>query len=134
MNQIMKRITQGLALSLIVLAGSSIVAVPEAAAHGFKESRFAGYHDYGYRRPLRAMPRWLRRNRDFRHWYFHLPHRLQRRMSWGRLYDLYLFDTRRPHRSWYRRYERRRFHDNDDWNYLERETRQDRDRDRRRRG
>ena len=132
MNQIMKRITQGLALSLIVLAGSSIVAVPEAAAHGFKESRHVGYHDYGYRRRLHAMPRWLRADRDFRHWYFHLPRRFVRRMSWSRLYDLYLFETRRVHRSWYRRYDRRYFK-NDDWFYLERERKRERNRDRNRR-
>lgn len=127
MNQIVKRFAKGVAWSVIVLAGSGIAATPDASAHGVRDSRFVVSFEHRNRRAVRQMPRWLRRNYDFRHWYVHQQYRLPRRASWSRLYEMYLYDTRRFRRAWHRRIDR-----GHDWR--DRPRRRDRGHNYRRRG
>ena len=105
MNQIVKRFAKGVAGSLIILVGISLTTAPEASAHGIDKPRYVDHHSYGYRRAHPVLPRWLRAKRDFQHWYFHSHYRFMRRLSWQRLYDLYLYDTRRSRRAWRRRHD-----------------------------
>ncbi|MBT8080728.1 MAG: hypothetical protein KJO31_19255 [Gammaproteobacteria bacterium] len=127
MNQIVKRFAKGVAWSVIVLAGSGIAATPDASAHGVRDSRFVINVEHRNRHAVRHMPRWLRRNYNFRRWYVHQQHRLPRRASWGRLYEMYLYDTRRFRRAWHRRFDH-----GHDWR--DQPRRGDRDDNRRRRG
>jgi hypothetical protein len=99
MKQILKRITTGMAWSLIVLAGTSIAAAPEASAHGNDKVRYVDYDRYVHKRSAREFPRWLRGKRNFQRWYVRSHYRNMRRLNWERLYDLYLYDTRRARRA-----------------------------------
>ena len=65
MKQILKRFTTGMAWSLIVLAGTTIAAAPEASAHGNDKVRYVDYDRYVYKRSAREFPRWLRGKRNF---------------------------------------------------------------------
>jgi hypothetical protein len=47
------------------------------------------------------MPRWLKHNRAFRHWYRHTPLKRDRRLAWNELFDIYRFE-RRFGRTYYR--------------------------------
>jgi len=107
MNLIVKRIATGVALSMVVMLGT-VAVVPDAAAHGVTKSRYVDYQRYGYRRSMPVFPRWLRAKRDFQQWYLYSNYRFMRRMSWERLYDLYLMDSHRSRRAWWRshRYDR----------------------------
>ena len=126
MNQIVKRLAKGIAWSVIVLTGSGIAATPDASAHGVRDSRFVVNINYTHRRAIRQFPRWLRRDYDFQHWYFHKQYRLPRRASWSRLYGIYLNDTRRHRRAWHRRFDR-------GYDWRDQPRRRDRDGNRRRR-
>ena len=47
------------------------------------------------------MPRWLKRDKGFRHWYRHSPLKRDRRLAWHQLFDIYRFEIRFG-RSYYR--------------------------------
>ncbi len=97
-------------VSILIACGLLILEIPEAAAH--KESHtvyrapmhYQGgghYRDYRHQKYLRtsSMPRWLKEDRSFRHWYKHT--RLQRNpyLSWYELFDLYRWEqARHSHR------------------------------------
>ena len=132
MNQIVKRLAKGIAWSVIVLAGSGIAATPDASAHGVRDSRFVISVNHGHRRAIRQFPRWLRRDYDFQHWYFHRQYWLPRRATWSRLYGMYLNDTRRHRRGWYRRYDYG-YNRRDGYDWRDEPRRRDRDRNRRHR-
>ena len=106
MKQTMKRFATGTAWSLIILAGSTFAAVPEASAHGVTTVRYVDYHNHHhrYRQSTRIFPRWLRAKHDFQRWYFRGNYRRHnsntRYPGWSRLYDLYLHDTRHLRRAW----------------------------------
>ncbi len=106
-----------LGLSLLLAAGLFGLDVSPAAAHP-QADRVHVYSD-GYRYESRrydAMPRWLRRDQGFRHWYRHSPLKRYKRISWNELYDIYRWERRyfgsrhhydrnrnRGHRDGYRR-------------------------------
>ena len=66
---------------------------------GYREG-YRRDHKYDYRhgqygsRYKRAdeMPRWLKRNKSFRHWIRHSGLRENRRLSWNQLFDIYRWD------------------------------------------
>jgi hypothetical protein len=84
----------------LVAGGLLLLDSPEATAHD--EGRYSYYSPY-YQPELHRrhqMPRWLKRDRAFRHWYKHSRLRRHRHLSWHRLFDIYRWETveRRMHR------------------------------------
>ena len=87
-SHIMKRTFLSLAFGICLL----LVGTPDASAHwvGHRPPVVKNYV------PGRSVffPAWLRRNRDFQHWYWHNRYRFKRHVSWIRLYDIYRFEKR----------------------------------------
>lgn len=84
-----------LGLSLLLAAGLFSLDVSPAAAHE-QADRVHVYSD-GYRRDARrhqSMPRWLKRDRQFRRWYEHTPLRRYRHIGWNDLYNIYRWERR----------------------------------------
>ena len=84
----------------VIAGGLMLLNSPEAAAH--KEVRNvyqppAHYAHIDVRRP-QHMPRWLKRNKGFRHWYRHTSLKRDRRLAWHQLFDIYRFERRFGHR------------------------------------
>lgn len=77
-----------------LLAGGLLLAnAPDAAAH----SEVRNIHIVPTRHHVvvhRAehMPRWLKRNKSFRHWYRHSPLKWRRHLSWHELYDVFVWE------------------------------------------
>ena len=95
----------------LLLAGSLFLIdiSPAAAHHG--ADRVGVYRDY-YAVEIRHkknMPKWLKRNRQFRHWYRHTPLKHYRRIGWTDMYKIYRWEKR--YFSSYRYYGKR---DDDD--------------------
>ena len=92
-------------ITAVLAGGLMLLAAPDAEAHkrGHDHPRHWDYgysrsydRDYYYRyrgesryRRSHEMPRWLKRDRSFRHWYRHSRLRKNRHISWHRLYDIY---------------------------------------------
>ena len=88
----------------VIAGGLMLLNSPQAAAH--KEVRHVyqpSAHHYTHVDVRRSnhMPRWLKRNKGFRHWYRHTPLKRDRRLAWHQLLDIYRFE-RRFGRSYYR--------------------------------
>ena len=131
MKQTMNRLATGIAWSLVTLAGISLFAAPEASAHDVTRVRYVDYDYYPYRQSTHIFPRWLRAKQDFQRWYSFSHYRYMRRLSWQRLYDLYLYDKRYSRHAWrydYKYHDRHYGHDNHD------HDRRDRNRKRKKRG
>ena len=88
--------------SLIFGACLFLAGAPDASAHNTGHRQYIVHDNYVYGR-TRSVPGWLKRNREFQHWYLHSRNRFMRRMTWRRIYDLYLFEQRhrRVHRKHY---------------------------------
>jgi len=105
--------------TLIVLGGLLLGATQTAVAH----SRAYDHHVPSQRYHVNvhrhdSMPRWLRKNRDFRGWYRHSSLRHNYDLRWWQLYEIYRWEKqydsrRRRHRAayygnrnydWYKRY------------------------------
>ena len=86
--------------SLPLLIGAWLfTASATATAHdGYhRDSASRGYHDVHYDVRVRrshAMPRWLKRDRGFRHWYRQTRYQYNRRLGWEGLWDIYRFERR----------------------------------------
>jgi hypothetical protein len=52
-----------------------------------------GYYETRYKRS-KHMPRWLKKDRAFRHWYKHTHLRANYRISWNQLFDIYIYEHR----------------------------------------
>ncbi len=110
-----------LSIGLLLAASLFFIDVSPAAAHQGNDG--VRGHDRGYQvQVLRRheMPRWLRRNNDFRHWYRRSPLSGYRQISWNQLFEIY---------RWERRYfERRHFvaYDDDDHGRRDRDRRRNR--------
>ncbi|MDJ0711968.1 MAG: hypothetical protein QNJ14_16385 [Woeseiaceae bacterium] len=93
-------------IAATVAGGLLLMNSPEAAAH--KEVRIE-YNSPGYYHPydhvdvrrVKHMPRWLKRNRGFRHWYRHTPLKRNKRLAWNELFYIYKWE-RRWGRNYYR--------------------------------
>jgi len=102
-------------LSSVLACGLLLLHAPEAVAHearhsehltttynthgrdSFRRDRYrdscrhdfrSDYQDSRYER-AHKMPRWLKRNRSFRHWFKHTRLRKNRHLSWHELFDIY---------------------------------------------
>lgn len=84
-----------------LLAGALLLLdAPEAAAHKQVHNHAQTWNQYGVEhRRTRQMPRWLKRNKSFRHWYTHSRIRRDRRLGWHQVFDIYRWE-----RSYKRRY------------------------------
>ena len=97
-------------LSTVMACGLLLLDAPEAAAHEQRDSQYRAtpyqshsrdsysrdhrrhsYYGSHYRR-TNEMPRWLKRNKSFRHWMRHSGLRENRRLSWHQLFDIYRYD------------------------------------------
>ena len=85
----------------LIAGGLLLLDSPEAAAHKEVRSVYQSpaYYQVEHRR-AKHMPYWLKRNKSFRRWYKRTHLRRYRRMSWHRLYDMYVWD--RVHAGDYR--------------------------------
>lgn len=114
-------------IAALIAGGLMLTNSPEAVAH--KEVRNVHQaHTHAYvdvRRP-KHMPRWLKRDRAFRHWYANTSLRRDRRLAWGQLYEIYRWETRwgrayyRSNNYWHDYYAHRygeRYFDRDDRTY-----------------
>ena len=83
-----------------LLAGALLLLdAPEAAAHKQVRNHAQTWGHYGVEhRRTQQMPRWLQRNKSFRHWYTRSSVRRDRRLGWHQLFNIY---------SWERSYKRR---------------------------
>lgn len=111
-----------LILSALIACGLLLLDAPEAAAHENRDSQYRSHrydnsdsyrrHSYsrdGYRDRYRGdykrdryygsrykrakeMPRWLKRNKSFRHWIRNSRLRQNRRLSWNELFDIYRWE------------------------------------------
>lgn len=86
-----------LLISALIIGGLLLLDSPEAAAdrevrHQYWSPHY-GYTSYHreYRRAHR-MPRWLKRDGSFRHWYQHSRLRRNHHLSWDRLFDIYRWE------------------------------------------
>ena len=88
-------------MTIVVIAGGlMLMNSPEAAAHKTVHNVYQPptyYQSYGRfdeGRP-RQMPRWLKRDKSFRHWYGGTPLKHNRRLDWNELFHIYRWE-----RSW----------------------------------
>ena len=83
-----------LSVGLLLAAGLFFIDVSPAAAHTGVDG--VRVHSYGHQvRTIRhEMPRWLRRNDGFRHWYRHTPLKRYRQISWNQLFEIYRWERR----------------------------------------
>ena len=88
--------------ALIFGAGLFLVSAADASAHEIQYRPPIVHDHYVYGR-TRLLPRWLKRNREFRHWYSHSRYRFAHHLTWHRIYDRYRFEQ---HYRW----NNRRFH------------------------
>ena len=85
----MKKLTIGLMLA----AGLFFVDVTPAEAHsGVERVRVYDQHVQVVRR--HDMPRWLKRDRQFRHWYRRSPLRHYRQIGWKQMFEIYRWERR----------------------------------------
>lgn len=102
MNATMSHIMKRTICSLIFGAGLFLLSAADASAHEVEYRPHIAYDHYVYSR-TRSFPRWLRRNREFQHWYMHSRYRYVRRMTWHGVYDRYRIEQRyrRNHRKFH---------------------------------
>ena len=83
-----------LSVGLLLAASLFFIDVTPAAAHQGAD-RVRGYH-HGYFHEARRheMPRWLKRNKRFRHWYRHSPLKRYRQIGWNHLFEIYRWELR----------------------------------------
>ena len=85
-----------LSVGLLLAASLFFIDVSPAAAHQGADRVRTYNHGYDYEaRRRHEMPRWLKRNRHFRHWFRNTPLRHYRQIRWQQLFEIY---------SWERRY------------------------------
>ena len=88
-------------MTVVVIAGGlMLMNSPEAAAHKTVHNVYQPptyYQSYGRidERRAKHMPRWMERDRSFRHWYKRTPLRHDRRLDWYELFNIYRWE-----RSW----------------------------------
>lgn len=84
-----------LKLSLLLAASLFFIDVSPVAAHQGADRTHTYSHGYHFEaRRRHDMPRWLQRNRHFRHWYQHTPLRHYRQIRWQQLFEIYRWERR----------------------------------------
>jgi hypothetical protein len=80
-----------LTIGLLLAAGLFLANVTPAEAHsGLERTRIHDQHVQTVRR--HDMPRWLKRDRQFRHWYRRSPLRRYAQISWIQLFEIYRWE------------------------------------------
>ena len=108
-------------LSIGLLLAASFIFLDASPAAAHQRADRVRAHDYGHQfeaRRYHDMPRWLKRNDRFRHWYRHSPLKRHRQISWNQLFEIYRWE-RRYFRTRYRiAYDRHQYRqDGDRWRY-----------------
>jgi hypothetical protein len=86
----------------VIAGGLMLLNSPEAAAHTEVRNMYQPPARVFYEtRRSNHMPSWLKRDRNFRHWYSRTRLRHDRRLAWFQLYDIFRWE-RRWGRSYYR--------------------------------
>ena len=81
--------------SCALIAGLAAGLTTTANAHEYAYKPRVNSNRVVYVDDRHAMPRWLRKNSNFKRWYKKNDHYHDaRRVSWNRLYDLYRLDRR----------------------------------------
>ena len=98
-------------MTLLMISGGLLLATA-ASVNAHEVGRY-GYdqkdrYSHSYRRNS-EMPRWLKRQKAFRHWYRHSRYQRRRALSWPRLFEIYHWERR-----YARRYDDRRYYDRHD--------------------
>lgn len=84
-----------LSVGLLLAASLFFIDVAPAAAHANIDG--VRVDSYGYQtKALRRheLPRWLRRNTGFRHWYRRTPLKRYRQIGWHQLFEIYRWERR----------------------------------------
>ena len=83
----------------VIAGGLMLLNSPEAAAHKEVRNVYQPSAHYYTHIDVRShhMPRWLKRNKGFRHWYRHTPLKRDRHLAWHQLFDIYRFERRFGH-------------------------------------
>ena len=91
--------------TLAVVGSLCLAAAPTASAHerGYDHYSPRQLHVHVHRD--RHMPRWLRQDRDFRHWYRHTSRRHDHRLAWWQLYEIYRWERAYRHDHGRRHYD-----------------------------
>ena len=87
----------------------TIAAPVNAHEAGHREYDQRDRYSYSNKRRT-EMPRWLKRQREFRHWYRQSPYKRRRALSWSRVFEIYQWERRYARRH----AERRNYHHDDD--------------------
>ena len=84
-----------LSVGLLLAASLFFIDVSPAAAHQVVDQPRVYGSSHQYERWRRQeMPRRLKRNKQFRHWYRHSPLRYYRQISWNQLLEIYRWERR----------------------------------------
>ena len=78
----------------LAAGGLLLLTTPDASAHNEVRITYqpSPYYQYDVRR-AHKMPRWLKRDKAFRHWYKHTRLRRHRHLTWHRLFEIYRWET-----------------------------------------
>jgi hypothetical protein len=87
----------------VIAGGLMLINSPEAAAHKtvhnvYQPPTYYQSYERSYRRideRRNHMPKWLKRDKSFRHWYSRTPLKHNRRLDWHELFSIYRWE-----RSW----------------------------------
>lgn len=93
-------------VSILIACGLLSLEIPEAAAHQESYTVYRSpthYHSASHYRDYRhpalrhatGMPRWLKEDRSFRHWYKHTRLQSNPYLSWHELFDIYRWEQAR---------------------------------------
>ena len=93
--------------TLTVIVGLSLAAAPAAQAHERAYDHYPTRQHHVRMHRDRHMPRWLRHDRGFRHWYRRSSLRHDHHLAWWQLFEVY-------------RWERSYRHDHDRHHYSDR--------------
>lgn len=115
--------------TLFAVCGLLLGAPKAAEAHGIVYNDYdSPRHYHGNIHRDRAMPRWLWDKKGFRRWYHRSAQRLNYRLAWWQIYDIYRWERRFDHPRYYKSSYAGRHHDYDwykrYWRNYERRYRQ----------
>lgn len=105
--------------TLTAVLGLALAAAPTASAHDRAYDRDPPRHHHVHVHRDRHMPRWLREDRGFRHWYRRSALRHDHRLAWWRLYEIYHWERayrhdHDRHHGHHRGHAKREWRDRDD--------------------
>jgi hypothetical protein len=84
--------------TLTVICGLGLAAAPAAIAHERAYDHYPTRQHHVRMHRDKHMPRWLRHDRGFRHWYRHSSVRRDRHLAWWQLFEIYRWERKRTYR------------------------------------